>query len=147
MQRAAGFVVTALSLLTMAAHAGPPYQTDDPEPVALHRYEINIATQQSFTSAGHVGTLPGVEINYGGTPNLQLHLGLPIVVVRPTSGMSHIGPGDVEFGAKYRFVQETDTTTHGGNLSDLHRTDRRCCSRPRQRPVAALAAPVGTEEQ
>ncbi|HEV7577534.1 MAG TPA: transporter [Caldimonas sp.] len=97
-------------MLATAACAGPPYQTDDPEPVALHKYEINIATQQTLTAAGRVGTLPGVEINYGGAPDLQLHAALPLALARPASGGTRFGLGDVEFGAKYRFLQETDTT-------------------------------------
>jgi hypothetical protein len=110
MRGAAMWIGPASSLVTMMAHAGPPYQTDDPEPVALHRYEINVAVQRTSTSAGSVGTLPGVEINYGGAPDLQLHLGLPLAVNQPPSGTSHVGFGDLEIGAKYRLMGETDTT-------------------------------------
>jgi hypothetical protein len=106
----AGFAVVATSLVVATvASAGPPYQTDDPEPVALHKYEINIATQQTLTTDGRVGTLPGVEVNYGGAPDLQLHLALPLAFARSASRTVRFGVGDLEFGAKYRFLQESDS--------------------------------------
>jgi len=47
------------------AFAGPPFQTDDPEPVELHHYEFYVATQQTLTSDGRSGTAPHLEFNYG----------------------------------------------------------------------------------
>ena len=98
------------SCLAASVRAGPPYATDDPEPVALHKYEINVATQQTLTATGRSGTSPGVEVNYGGAPEMQLHLGIPVAFAWPASGQRQVGLGDVEAGVKYRWHQETDAT-------------------------------------
>lgn len=92
-----------------AAIAGPPFQTDDPEPVALHHYEFYVATQQTLTSAGRSGTLPHIEFNYGAAPDVQLHLIAPIAFNDPAGGTRQRGYGDTELGVKYRFVQESDS--------------------------------------
>ena len=92
------------------AFAGPPFQTDDPEPVELHHYELYIATQQTLTSAGRSGTLPHFELNYGAAPNLQLHLIAPVAFSNPAGGTRERGYGDTELGIKYRFVQEGEST-------------------------------------
>jgi hypothetical protein len=92
------------------SHAGPPYQTDDPEPVALHKYEINVAVQQTLTTSGRTGALPLVEVNYGAAPDVQLHVGVPFAFNRPAREAFRHGLGDVELGVKYRWSRETDTT-------------------------------------
>jgi hypothetical protein len=93
-----------LSLSAIPAIAGPPFRTDDPEPVELGHWEI-----YGFTAGTHVrgdtgGALAGLEVNYGAAPNLQLHLVAPLAFDSPAGAPSQTGIGDVELGAKYRFV-------------------------------------------
>ncbi len=104
--------ISRLAFLTLAlatsAHAGPPFVTDDPEPVELHHWEIYLATQQYHSADGWSGTAPHFEINYGVIPDVQLHVLAPLAYEKPTDGISHYGYGDTELGFKYRFVHETD---------------------------------------
>ena len=91
-------------LAAAPASAGPPFRTDDPEPVELQHWEV-----YGFTAGSHVrgdtgGTLAGLEVNYGAAPNLQLHLIAPLAFDNASGGPSQTGIGDVEIGAKYRFV-------------------------------------------
>jgi hypothetical protein len=88
------------------AVAGPPYDTDDPEPVELHHWELYLATLQSLTRDGAGGSAPHVEVNYGALPDLQLHLLVPLAYNRPRGGPTAYGVGDVEVGIKFRFVAE-----------------------------------------
>ena len=92
--------------LAAPAWAGPPYLTDDPEPVPYQHFEFYLATQHEVTRDGASGTAPHIEVNYGAVPNLQLHIIAPLAYARPSQGPAHYGPGDVELGAKFRFVQE-----------------------------------------
>ena len=104
-------IIWAATLATLGsgvALAGPPYVTDDPEPVEYQHWEVYLASQSVHTPDGVSGTLPQVEVNYGALPNLQLH-----VIVSDAFGSSggdsrNFGLGDTELGMKYRFVQETD---------------------------------------
>ena len=97
-----------LILGPMVAWAGPPFVTDDPEPVEYRHWEIYLASQHAKDKDGWSGTAPHFEVNYGALPNLQLHLIAPFAYVKPNEGSSHYGFGDLELGAKYRFIQETD---------------------------------------
>lgn len=90
------------------ASAGPPFVTDDPEPVPYQHWEVYLASQTAHDTAGWAGTAPHVEVNYGAWSNLQLHLIAPLAFAGPAHENSHLGLGDVELGAKYRFVEETD---------------------------------------
>jgi hypothetical protein len=104
------FVIgSALALAASTAFAGPPFQTDDPEPVDLHHYELYVGSQQTLTSNGRSGTMPHLEFNYGALPNMQLHIVVPYAFNRQAGGSTQRGVGDTELGVKYRFVQETDT--------------------------------------
>lgn len=91
------------------ATAGPPFQTDDPDPVPFQHFEMYAFGLTDGTSAG--GTTveyPSYEVNYGVVPNVQLHAVLPIVASLPPDGdTAHYGVGDTELGAKIRFVKET----------------------------------------
>jgi len=97
------------ALLALAAQglAGPPFATDDPEPVDLGHTEVYIALAETKTDDGWSGDVPFVEYNYGAVPGLHLHVGMPLAFSAPTGGTSHIGPGDAEAGAKYRFLDES----------------------------------------
>ncbi len=88
------------------AQAGPPYVTDDPEPVEYLHWEFYLATQHELTPAGVTGTSPHFEVNFGAAPNLQLHLIAPLAYARPSGGPTAYGPGDIELGVKLRFIQE-----------------------------------------
>jgi hypothetical protein len=87
------------------ALAGPPFRTDDPEPVEFKHGEFYIASQGSFGDGSEM-TAPHVEINYGILPDVQLHLLAPLEYVNPKGESSHYGYGDTELGVKYRFIQE-----------------------------------------
>lgn len=86
--------------------AGPPYITDDPEPVEYRHWEIYAASIFTKEPDAWTSTAPHLEVNYGAIPNLQLHTILPMTLYVPAEGASGYGYGDTELGAKYRFVQE-----------------------------------------
>jgi hypothetical protein len=50
------------------------------------------------------GWLPGVEVNYGAAPELQLHLIASFAFDAPDGAARSSGVGDTELGAKYRLV-------------------------------------------
>jgi hypothetical protein len=89
----------------LPAWAGPPFVTDDPEPVDYRHFEINSAVQDSFQSGGQAGTLPGIDANYGLLPETQFHLGFGGAFAR-MGGTSAYGYGDTDIGLKYRFIDE-----------------------------------------
>lgn len=110
----------ALLILSPAlAAAGPPYQTDDPEPVELHHWEIYLASQHALTADGAEGTLPHLEVNFGALPGLQLHAITPLAYSRPEGGPASYGVGDVELGAKYRFLEEGEWWPMVGTFPQL----------------------------
>jgi len=122
----------AAMTLGMAAPAlaGPPYQTDDPEPTEYRHYEIYVfTTYANDVGAGAPnavsGNLPSLEVNYGLMPNVQFSLTFPFVATQSgayapagsgragsmssppfVAPMSRAGYGDTEIALKVRFVQE-----------------------------------------
>jgi hypothetical protein len=93
--------------LCAPALAGPPYQTDDPEPTELGHWEI-----YGFISAdgrrSDLDGAAGLDLNYGAARGLQLTATLPFAF-EDTSGSGWCsGRGDVELGAKYRFVNDEE---------------------------------------
>ena len=95
----------ALWLAATAAIAGPPFATDDPVPVDRGHWEIYGFSNRLDAEDDKNGVLAGVEVNYGAAPNLQLHLIVPIAFDDPAGGPFKAGPGDIELGAKYRFLE------------------------------------------
>ena len=98
-----------MTLCSRIAFAGPPFQTDDPDPVAFRHFEMYAFGLSDGTTAG--GTtleIPGYEVNYGVVPNVQLHLVVPLTAsFAPNGGPVNYGIGDTELGAKIRFIKET----------------------------------------
>jgi hypothetical protein len=100
----------ALALQALAAHSasgGPPFRTDDPEPVAYRHWEIYLAGEYEHGGQSVSGTLPRVEVNYGPLPNVQLAISLPLAFAQAPNAPVHVGYGDTELGLKVRFLQET----------------------------------------
>ncbi len=100
---------SAFAFTAGAALAGPPYQTDDPEPVDYRHYEVYVASQMTRTASGKSGTLPHLEFNYGAAPDVHVHLLAPYVFSTPAGAATERGYGDTELGVKYRVVHESDT--------------------------------------
>ena len=104
--------IVTLGLLALAcaapAHAGPPFQTDDPDPVEFRHFEMYAFELSDGTGSNAGGTslaLPAYEVNYGIVPNVQLHLVLPLATVfPPANGPTSFGLGDTELGAKVRLL-------------------------------------------
>jgi hypothetical protein len=96
-------------VITTPALAGPPFLTDDPEPVDYQHWEAYLFALGDHTSAGgYTIEGPAVELNYGVLPDTQLHLIVPNTTVGGGGAPTVSGLGDTEFGIKYRFVQETN---------------------------------------
>ena len=96
--------------------AGPPFQTDDPEPVDFRHYEFYSFATVDGTPVETDTIGPAVEFNWGAVPNVQLHVILPEAGIFPSNsanfapagaGPRAFGLGDCELGIKYRFVKET----------------------------------------
>lgn len=113
-------IVSALTAISGRTWAGPPFLTDDPEPVPLHHWELYVASQAEIASNSIATTLPHIETNYGAAPGLQLHLIVPAAFAWTSGGSPSWGLGDIEIGAKYRFFGTDDTFQVGTfPLADL----------------------------
>ena len=97
------------ALFAGAALAGPPFVTDDPEPVDYGHWEVYIASERAQGTDGVTGTAPHMEVNYGALPELQLHVIAPLAYAGTVGGVWHSGFGDTELGLKYRFLDESDS--------------------------------------
>jgi len=94
--------------ISPAAWAGPPFQTDDPEPIDFRHYEFYTFAASDGTSKETDTIGPGFEFNWGALPNVHLHIIVPAVTILPAGPDPRaFGLGDIELGIKYRFVQET----------------------------------------
>lgn len=108
--------------------AGPPFQTDDPEPVDFRHYEFYQFTMLSSTPVETDPTGPAVEFNWGALPNVQLHVIVPYGAVMPSNnpiyypggiGPTAYGLTDIETGVKYRFVKQTKHRPEIGSFTML----------------------------
>ncbi len=113
-------VVGFLLVSETSSFAGPPYATDDPEPVEYRHWEFYLASQDYYyVRDGWSGTAPHFEVNYGVVPDVQLHLIAPLAFVAPINGSAHYGYGDTELGAKFRFVHESNWAPQVGTFPFL----------------------------
>ncbi len=113
-------LAAAVLAVPALASAGPPYTTDDPEPVELHHWEVYLATIDQWSrDGGWSGTSPHVEVNYGVAPDVQLHVLAPLAWARAPGGPTEFGYGDTELGVKLRFVHEGEWTPQVGTFPFL----------------------------
>lgn len=110
-------IVFFLLLLPAAINvwAGPPFQTDDPEPLDAGHFEAYAFGGVDGTPVETDPLGPAFELNYGATDNLFLHLIVPFGAIEPSNnpryfpagtGPSAFGLTDTEIGIKYRFFKQ-----------------------------------------
>jgi hypothetical protein len=99
--------VLILGFGSALARAGPPFLTDDPEPVDFHHWEAYFFSSYDATRIGKASQGPAYEMNWGPVPDVQLHLVIPGTASVPAQGPAAFGMGDTEVGVKYRFIHET----------------------------------------
>ena len=106
----------ALFIAVLSAYAGPPFQTDDPEPVDFRHYEFYVFGNADGTGVEMDTSVPAVEFNWGILPNTQFHIIIPAGSVMPSNNVSYFPSGtgpsafgmeDIEIGVKYRWISET----------------------------------------
>lgn len=90
------------------AAAGPPFLTDDPQPIDYKHCEFYLFSTWDKSSNGTSSTGPSIEYNCGPAPNLHLHIVAPLQWNSPLGGAGTSGYGDTEVGVKFRFIQETE---------------------------------------
>ncbi len=101
------FAVALLGLLcSVPSFAGPPYLTDDPDPVPYRHWEFYTFLTQDRTRSTNTVNGPAFELNNGVAPNTQIHLIVPVTYFSD-DGMIATGLGDIELGVKYRLLAET----------------------------------------
>lgn len=105
-------ILIFLLFINYELFAGPPFNTDDPEPVELNHWELYLSSVNMIFHNYSTGTLPHIEINYGAFKNTQLHLILPLNYsynynynLKQNFKYSY---SFSEFGIKYRFIEESE---------------------------------------
>lgn len=99
------------------AQAGPPFVTDDPDPVELHKWEVNYGATLNHSAGASSGALPGIDVNYGAWADTQLHIQPQLAYARGPGGNA-TGMGDLELGVKYRFL--TPEEDSGGWMAGIY---------------------------
>jgi hypothetical protein len=111
------YLIAALFFIFHSSNllAGPPFLTDDPQPVDFKHWEFYVASAMQFDKLQSDATLPHFEVNYGAVPNVQLHIIVPLAYSR-TDNNTVYGFSNTELGIKYRFIQETDKVPQIGTF-------------------------------
>ena len=111
-----GFILALIAIGSAPAKAGPPFFTDDPEPIEYQHAEVNFFTQATTSKGGTNGIAPGIDANYGLMQDVQIHATAQMAY-DATHGRDDLfgghnsapfGLGDTELGVKYRFIRETE---------------------------------------
>lgn len=104
------FLIPLFLVLTTNIYAGPPFNTDDPEPVDFRHWEYYLSTMHLFQPGFKTGTLPHIEINYGIFHNSQVHFLMPVNYSKTSGEKTNYGYANTEVGFKYRFWQSKDSS-------------------------------------
>lgn len=100
------FLAALLLASAIPALAGPPYETDDPEPTDVGHWEIYNFIAADGAHRDWDGAI-GVDLNYGPIKDVQLTATIPLALSHeggPGGAGTRAGGGDVELGVKYRFL-------------------------------------------
>jgi hypothetical protein len=101
--------LSALIFFPVVAHCGAPFQTDDPNVVALGHVEVLGFYQGTLTATERSGSLPGFEFHFGIQENTELDITAPVAFNTPSGSATTRGYGDTLLGIKYRLVKQSET--------------------------------------
>ena len=93
--------------MATAAHAGPPFLTDDPEPTETGHWEIYAPLFEAEGSGNDIKGSFGAGINYGPVKDVPLTLGLPMAYTHDASRWTS-GTGDLAASVKYGFYHDEE---------------------------------------
>jgi len=101
------FVV--LSLFLQTTLAGPPFITEDPEPVDYKHYEIYLYSSVETLNSTVNFQAPALDWNYGLIPNVEINVVIPFAINVSNDAMiaNGAGLGDIQLGFDWRFIQES----------------------------------------
>lgn len=106
MRGATRICILGCTLLSpILALAGPPFLTDDPDPVDYQHNEFYVFSILDHSGDETATSGPAFEYNRGIWPNVQFHIIVPLSKFS-APGVDNFGLGDMEIGIKYRFIQE-----------------------------------------
>jgi len=105
-----------LVLLPVMAYCGPPFTTDDPDPVEFRHWEVYLFGQFIRDTQDINAIVPGLEVNYGLFPEAQIHFIFPGGFSGSRYGNLDYKYGSTEIGLKYRFIKETDNFPQVGTF-------------------------------
>ena len=86
------------------AQGGPPLITDDPDTPGPGYWEINLSSLLEKSSSERRLEAPFADINYGVGKRIQLKFEIPWLNVRQNGNRNQSGPGNSNFGVKWRFL-------------------------------------------
>jgi hypothetical protein len=109
-------IMLFISLFSAGVLAGPPYTTDDPEPVEYRHWEIYLFGQYVKNIQSINAIAPGIEVNYGILPEMQIHFIFPAGFSGSLYPNLSYQYGSTEIGVKYRFIRETDFMPQAGTF-------------------------------
>ena len=95
-------------LVVTSAWAGPPFRTDDPEPVEYRHWEFYFFSQATHVRGDTSGVLPALDANYGIVPEAHFHVAVSLSFDKAAGDHAQFGYGDTEIGVKYRFIKEDE---------------------------------------
>lgn len=105
-----GLLATASVILaSQACLAGPPFVTDDPEPVESGHWEITNYSTATTARGASAGVLSGIDANFGAVENVQLHVQAQAAFAQWSGVTPQFGVGDTEIGIKYRFISARES--------------------------------------
>ena len=123
------FLVAVLLLVRpLWSQAGPPFQTDDPEPVDYGHYEAYVFGTVDGTPVEIDAAAPAFEFNWGAVPRVQLHAILPLGIAAPSNnpvyspsgtGPTTFGLTDMELGVKLNLIPQTKYRPQIGTFTML----------------------------
>ena len=126
----------ALALLVSAstsALAGPPFQTDDPEPIEFRNYEFYMFATSDGTPVETDIFGPALEFNWGALPNVHIHVIIPAATILPENNPSfnpcRRGPAGFRFrgyrtGNQIPVCAGNEASSHDRHIYNVRGSDR-----------------------